>query len=325
MHPKQFLKLVGKHSSFQKALLRIAHLPVVKQSVIIAHESHYFTCQDQMQEIDFKTATFILEPLSRDTAPALALAAQSVCKEDIILVLPADHVIENAQSFCHLIQRAVPTAKKGYLVTFGITPNVPSTDYGYIQKGHPLDDVSFKVTRFIEKPSPGKAQSLLSSKSYFWNSGIFLMQAKRYLEELAKAAPLIFKASKKAYSSVERKLNYIRVNKKVFETCPNSSIDHAVMEHTQSAAMIPTTLSWKDMGCWSSLSEEKRGDHYTNASKGRIIMRECSGCFFSSKNQLPIIAVGIKDQVIVSTKHGLLIANKTHAQKVKDILNTFTS
>ncbi len=322
LHPKQFLTLVGNRSLFQETLLRIQSLPAVKKSIIITHESQYFICRDQMQEIERKPTIFILEPVSRNTAPALALAAHTLSKEDIILVLPADHVIENAKSFCHLINRALPTAKKGYLVTFGITPTFPSTGFGYIQIGDPLDPLSFKVNKFTEKPSRKKACSFLSDKHCFWNSGIFLMPVGLYLEELEKSSPRIFEVSKKAYSLGEKRADYIRVHKKLFQTCPTRSIDYAVMQRTQSAAMVPMNLPWKDLGCWDALVEENGKNQQKKKAGGCIITRECSGCLLSSENRVPLVAIGIKDQVIVSTKRGLLVAHKRHTDKIKEILNT---
>ena len=317
--PKQFLKLVGKRSLFQETLFRVRELSKIEELIIVAHESHYFTCRDQMGDLPFKRVIFILEPCSRNTAPALALASHSAPKNCLMLALPADHLIESPKKFAHLIENSLATAKRGSLVTFGVKPKSGSTSYGYIRKGAALDDLSFKIEQFVEKPSEKKAETFFSSGNYLWNSGIFVMRKEHYLEELKKEEPTIYKRCERAFTLSEKRLDYIRVDGESFKECPESSIDSAVMERTDCAAVIPLQLAWSDLGCWTSVADTKRSDHQESFVQGSVIAHKCVRCFLRS-DERSLVTIGIKDQIVVSTKEGVLVADKTYAEKIKEIL-----
>lgn len=318
--PKPFLNLVGKHSLFEQTLLRIKGLSKVEELIVVAHESHYFACRDQMRDFPFKRVTFILEPCSRSTAPALALAAHSMAKNCVMLALPTDHLIESPKRFAHLIKNSLETAKREALVIFGVKPRSAVTSYGYIKKGAALDDFSFRVDQFIEKPNKESAKAFFSTGNYFWNSGIFLMRKEQYLEELKKEEPTIYKSCERAVALSEKRLDYIRVDRESFEECPEISVDSAVMERTDCAAVIPLRLSWSDLGCWTSIADAKRSNHQGSFVQGSVIAHKCTRCFLRSDEGV-VVTIGIKDQIVVSTKDGVLVADKNYAEKIKEILN----
>ena len=251
-YPKQFLKLIGNNSLFQETLLRIKQIAGVEESIIVTNESHYFICQDQMQEAEIEKTKLILEPCSRNTAPAIALAAldidHTIDPDALMLVLPADHLIGNSDAFATTMEKAAPIAAKGHFVTFGIVPTSPKTGYGYIQAGKPLDSLGFEVEQFVEKPDEKTAEAFLKAQHYFWNSGMFLFQVRGYLEELEKTAKDIHSACFAAYKASLQNRDYFRIDQEHFEKCPSDSIDYAVMEKTKRAAVIPLRLPWSDLG-----------------------------------------------------------------------------
>jgi len=324
-YPKQFLKLIGNHSLFQETLLRIKLIAGVKESIIVTNESHYFICQDQMKEAQVENAKLILEPCSRNTAPAIALGAQEIIEnigpDSLMLVLPADHLIGNPETFATIMESAAQTAEQGYFVTFGIVPTSPKTGYGYIQSGKKLDALSFEVKQFVEKPNEITAEKFLAAKNYFWNSGMFLFRAKDYLDELKQTAPDIYEACMDAYLSSHTNADYFRVNEQSFSKCPSDSIDYAVMEKTSRAAIIPLKLPWSDLGCWASVADAGESDEKNNVIRGNVIMKDCEGCLLSSESEPLVATIGIKDQIVVSTADAVLVADKAYAQEVKEIVN----
>ena len=324
-YPKQFLKLIGNNSLFQETLLRIKLILGVKESIIVTNESHYFICQDQMKEAQVENTKLILEPCSRNTAPAIALAAKDILEDNdsdaLMLVLPADHLIGNPSAFATIMKSAAKTAKEGYFVTFGIVPTSPKTGYGYIQSGKKLDALSFEVKQFVEKPDEKKAEAFLTAKNYFWNSGMFLFRAKDYLEELQKTARPIYEACMDAYHSSNKGADYFRVDEESFEKCPSDSIDYAVMEKTNRTAIIPLKLPWSDLGCWVSVADAGESDEKNNVIRGNVIMKDCEGCLLSSESEPLVATIGIKNQIVVSTADAVLVADKAYAQEVKEIVN----
>ena len=324
-YPKQFLKLIGNNSLFQETLLRIKQIPGVEESIIVTNESHYFICQDQMKEAEIENTKLILEPCSRNTAPAIALAAldieQTIDPEALMLVLPADHLIGNPEAFASTMEKAAPIAADGHFVTFGIVPTSPKTGYGYIQAGQPLDALCFEVEKFVEKPDEKTAETFLQAQNYFWNSGMFLFQAKGYLEELEKTAEDIHRACYAAYQASLQSSDYFRIDQEHFEKCPSDSIDYAVMEKTKRAAVIPLKLPWSDLGCWASVADAGDADEKNNVIRGNVIMKDCEGCLLSSENEPLVATIGIKDQIVVSTADAVLVADKAYAQEVKEIVN----
>lgn len=323
--PKQFIKLIGNHSLFQQTLLRVKEIPSVDEILIVINQDHYFMCQDQVNELKMTGVKMILEPCSRNTAPAIALAAHEVLKtifnDPFILVLPADHLIGNGADFASMMEKAAKENKQKRLMTFGVVPTSPKTGYGYIESGEKLDETSFQVKKFTEKPDQKTAQAFLDAKNYYWNSGMFLFPAKTYLEELKKTAPDIYKASQKAYTLSEQKEDYLRIDHDSFEACPSDSIDYAVMERTDRAAVIPFPLPWSDLGCWASVADAGDSDEKDNVIQGNVIHRECERCLLTSDNKQLVATVGVKDLIVVSTADAVLVAGKDYAQEVKEIVN----
>lgn len=317
-HPKQFLALNGDKTMLQQTFQRLSHLPT-SDPITICSEEHRFFVAEQLREID-ALGKIILEPASRNTAPAIALAALTADSEDpLLLVLAADHAITDVDSFTESVKRAMPLAKQGRLVTFGIVPDQPNTGYGYIKAGEKVGD-GFEVAAFKEKPDPGSAESYLEQGGYYWNSGMFLFRATRYLEELKVYAPDIFSACAKATADVTPDLDFMRLDPQAFEDCPNDSIDYAVMEHTADAVVVPMDAGWNDIGSWSSLWEIGDKDVNGNSVLGDVILHEANNSYIRTDDKL-VAAVGIDNLVVVSTKDALLVAHKGCVQDVKHVAN----
>ena len=317
-HPKQFLTLNGEGTMLQCTLKRLNGLDI-SSSVTICNEDHRFFVAEQLQEID-KLGSIILEPVGKNTAPAIALAALTVEYDSLLLVLAADHVIQDEQSFTDAVNKAIPLAEAGKLVTFGIVPSAAESGFGYIEKGAKNGD-GFIVDKFVEKPSSELAQEYIQSGNYLWNSGMFLFKASRYLEELEKYRYDIYKACIAAVDGVERDLDFLRINKEEFAKCPSESIDYAVMEQTADAIVVPMDAGWSDMGSWSSLWSVSAKDQNGNASDGDVILHDSSACYVRSDDKL-IALVGVNDLVIVDTKDALMVAHKDKVQDAKIIADT---
>ena len=313
--PKQFLALDGDDSMLQATVKRLSSLDI-QSSVIICNEEHRFFVAEQLREID-KLGSIILEPVGRNTAPAIALAALSSEDDPLLLVLAADHVIQDQSSFTKAVSDALPLAESGKLVTFGIVPTKAHTGYGYIKRGEDLES-GFFVDQFVEKPSANVAQSYIESGKYYWNSGMFLFKASRYLEELQKFRPDILKACESAMAETENDLDFIRINKKEFVACPSESIDYAVMEKTTSAIVVPIDAGWNDIGSWSSLWDISKKDSNGNASQGDVVLRNCNNSYIKADDML-VVAIGIDDLIVVCTKDALMIANRNSVEDVKII------
>jgi mannose-1-phosphate guanylyltransferase/mannose-6-phosphate isomerase len=328
-YPKQFLQLIGRRSLFQETLLRMKRISDIKEMIIVTNESYYFICQDQMREIEIDHARLILEPCSRNTAPAIALAAEEIIRSidphALMLVLPADHLIGNPEIFAKTMESARKTAAEEYLVSFGIVPTSPKTGYGYIKSGKALPSLGFVVEEFVEKPDETKAKEFLAQKNYFWNSGIFLFKSQLYLDELEKLAPAIYEGSQKAYISSHRSSDYFRLEEEIFSKCPSDSIDYAIMEKTTHAALIPLELPWSDLGCWASVADAGETDEKNNVIRGNVIMKDCERCLLSSESEPLVATIGIKDQIVVSTADAVLVADKRYAQEVKELVKGLKS
>ena len=314
-HPKQFLSLYGDDTMLQSTMSRLSDLEV-DSSVIICNEEHRFFVAEQLREIN-KLDSIILEPVGRNTAPAIALAALSAVDDPLLLVLAADHVIQNKAGFTKAITDAIPLAEAGKLVTFGIVPNEPHTGYGYIKRGS-AGNKGFKVDAFVEKPSSQLAQKYLSSGDYFWNSGMFLFKASRYLEELRKYRPDIAEICEISMSNAESDLDFLRVSSEKFSLCPSESIDYAVMEKTADAVMVPMDAGWSDIGSWSSLWDVSKKDGDGNSCQGDVLLHDTNNCLVRAEDKF-IATVGVDDLIIVSTKDAILVAHKDSAQDAKVI------
>jgi mannose-1-phosphate guanylyltransferase len=316
-HPKQFLALHGEDTMLQSTFKRLDGLNI-DSSVTICNEEHRFFVAEQLREIN-QLDSIILEPVGRNTAPAIALAALS-CQEGedpLLLVLAADHVIQDEAAFIKVVMDAVPLAETGKLVTFGIVAHEPNTGYGYIKKGEPQCP-GFAVDAFVEKPSLEVAKEYLDSGDYLWNSGMFLFKASRYLEELKKHRPDIYSACQLSMKEIAKDNDFIRINKVAFDACPSESIDYAVMEKTGDAVVVPMDAGWSDIGSWSSLWDISQKDDNGNATHGDVILHESNNSYIRTDGRL-VAAIGVDDLVIVSTKDVLVVAHKDSVQNVKTV------
>jgi mannose-1-phosphate guanylyltransferase len=314
-HPKQFLTLNGEDTMLQSTIKRLNGLDI-SSSVTICNEEHRFFVAEQLREID-KLGSIILEPVGKNTAPAIALAALTAHDDSMLLVLAADHVIQDEGAFTKAVNQAIPLAEAGKLVTFGIVPKEAHTGYGYIKKGS-QEGNGFSVDKFVEKPSSEVANDYVASGNYFWNSGMFLFKASRYLEELNKFRPDIYAACLDATKETESDLDFLRINKEAFAKCPSESIDYAVMEKTADAVLVPMDAGWSDIGSWSSLWDISDKDISGNASIGDVLLHNSKNCYVRTDDKL-VAAVGLHDLVIVNTKDALMVAHKDAVQEAKVI------
>lgn len=329
LYPKQFLCLDGKNSMLQATISRLDGLNC-SPPLVICNEKHRFIVAEQLQEINKLTGNVILEPQARNTAPAIALAAIAACNNHpdhnpLLLILAADHIIEENNFFHDAVTSAIPLAEDGKLVTFGIVPDAPEIGYGYIRRGEvsstqlKVDSVAFNVEAFVEKPDLETAEKYISTGDYYWNSGMFLFQARRYLEELEKYRPDILQACLLAMDNAELDNDFIRVDRDAFQSCPEESIDYAVMEKTTDAVVLPMNVGWSDVGSWSSLWEISERNDEGNVYHGDVIDHNTHNSYVYAESGL-VATVGVKDLIVVQTKDAVLIANKTDVQDVKKIV-----
>lgn len=323
-YPKQFLSLTSKATMLQETVHRIngiEHLP----PLLICNEEHRFLVAEQLRQENLAHSGIILEPVGRNTAPAIALAAlQAVASNDdpLLLVLAADHLIKNTEAFTQAVDIATHFAQSNKLVTFGIVPTAPETGYGYIRAGAGIESEgqhAFSVDAFVEKPCLELAKTYLESKAYYWNSGMFLFRASRYLEELKNYRPDIFAAAQASLDGTTFDLEFTRLNKAAFEACPSESVDYAVMEKTTDAVTVPLDAGWSDVGAWSSLWEVSDKDKNGNVISGDAIVELSQRCYVNAPERL-VAAIGVEDLVIVDTKDALLVAHRNEVQKVNSIV-----
>lgn len=329
LYPKQFLCLDGKLTMLQATIHRLQGIEC-ENPVVICNEQHRFIVAEQLRQMDKLTKNIILEPVGRNTAPAIALAALAATRtkpdgHSLMLVLAADHVIQDEEAFRVAVHKALPHAQNGKLVTFGIVPNKPETGYGYIHRGDVSCDSdivsAFKVAQFVEKPNLETAEAYVASGEYYWNSGMFLFRADRYLDELQKYRPDILAVCEKAMSVVDPDLDFTRVDEEAFMACPDESIDYAVMEHTSDAVVVPMDAGWSDVGSWSSLWDISRKSSEGNVVTGDIISYSTENSFLYSESGL-LATIGVKDLVVVQTKDAVLVANRNSVQDVKKIVES---
>ena len=315
LYPKQFISLVNDNTLFQNTILRLPK--EVANPIVVCNEEYRFLAAEQLRQINKHSNNIILEPISKNTAPAIALAALSAGNDNLLLVLPADHVIEDEEYFNKLVLEAVPLAESGKLVTFGVIPTKAHTGYGYIKSGRKLD-IGFVVDQFMEKPSTQHAKKYFESGEYYWNSGIFLFNSSRYLEELNKFRPNIYQACKNSIQGIKSDFNFLRVDKARFEECPRESVDFAVMENTEDAVVIAMDAGWSDVGSWSSLWDITNKDKNGNVIQGDVIIHNSNNSFIRSDDKM-VAAIGVDNLVIAVTKDVVMIANKDNAQDVNII------
>ncbi|GLS25859.1 mannose-1-phosphate guanylyltransferase/mannose-6-phosphate isomerase [Marinibactrum halimedae] len=323
LYPKQFLPLTSELTMVQETVLRLDGLSVGAPWVI-CNEDHRFMVAEQLRSEGATPAGIILEPVGRNTAPAIALAALALkAKSDdsVMLVLPADHVIENVAAFHESVLIAKEQAESGKLVTFGIVPTAPETGYGYIKRSNEYAEGVFGVDQFVEKPDLATAEDYVSSGQYYWNSGMFMFRPSRYLEELERFSPEMLSACRAALDGAACDLDFTRVDKAAFEACPEDSIDYAVMEKTDAAVVVPMDAQWSDVGSWSALWEVSDKDENGNTCKGDVITHDSENCYIQADKKL-IATVGIQDMVVVDTDDSVLIASKDRVQEVKKIVSS---
>jgi len=319
--PKQFLALFGDNTMFQETLHRLTGLDDLQSPIIVCNNDHRFMVAEQLQQLAVTNPTIILEPFGKNTAPALAIAAlQAMAAGDdpILLVLAADHIINDIAAFHQAITLAKIEAEKGMLVTFGIIPTSPNTGYGYIQADE--KNTISKVRAFVEKPDLATAINYVASGNYYWNSGMFLFKASTLISELEQYSPDILTCCRDALAKGQSDLDFIRLDSGVFETCPADSIDYAVMEHTDKAVVVPLDAGWSDVGSWSSLWECAEQDDDSNVLKGDVMIDDVQHSYIHSEHRL-VSVLGLDHIVVVETADAVMVASKDSAQNVKEIVS----
>jgi len=328
LHPKQLLPLVTERSMLQETLLRVRGIADVGAPLIVCNEAHRFMVAEQARQISVALAATILEPIGRNTAPAVALAALLAVKhgagasshaDPVLMILPADHVIKDVQAFHAAVAHAVAAAKRGKLVTFGVVPTGPETGYGYIRRKEGKGP-AYEVAQFVEKPDAARAAEFLASGQYYWNSGMFVFQAQRFIAELKRFAPDILAACEAALAEAKRDLDFTRIGLAEFTACRSDSIDYAVMEKTADAMVVPLDAGWSDVGSWSSLKDAIAADAAGNVTHGDVILEDSSGCYVYSESRL-VAAVGLKDHIVVETKDAVLVVARDRVQDVKTVVS----
>lgn len=322
LYPKQFLPLgESELTLLQSTIQRLQGLECA-QPIMICNDQHRFLAAEQVRQLGLEQVTILLEPVSRNTAPAIALAALQATsreKDSILLVLAADHLVRDVAAFQECVRKALPLAEAGKLVTFGIVPTHPETGYGYLEKGREIVPGCFAVNRFVEKPDLPAAEDYVGTGDYYWNSGMFLFRASRYLEELERLQPNMLSACRSALEQGSQDLYFTRVDLAAFAACPEQSIDYAVMERTSEAAMVPLDAGWSDVGSWSALWDVSAKSPEGNVLKGDVLQQDTRNTYVHSESRL-VAAVGVDDLMIIETKDAVLVAHKNHVQDVKSIV-----
>ena len=322
LYPKQLLALTSQRTMIQDTALRLKGLDAAPPAVV-CNDAHRLLVAEQLRLIGVAPRAIVLEPFGRNTAPAIALAALAAVKtsgndDPMLLVLPADHVIRDVAAFQMAAVAALTAAEQGRLVTFGVVPHAPETGYGYIKRGEALGPV-YRIGQFVEKPNAERAAQFAASSEYYWNSGMFVFRARRYLEELERFAPQIAAACRTAVDSSKSDLDFTRVDANTFASCPSDSIDYAVMEKTADAVVVPLDAGWSDVGSWASLHAASDADKSGNVSHGDVLVEDSNNCYLYSESRL-VAAVGLQDHVVVETKDAVLVAPKNRVQDVKTLV-----
>ena len=326
-YPKQYLKIgdFNKLSLLQETYLRLEGLENLESPIIICNEEHRFIVAEQMRDLKIKPNSIILEPVGRNTAPAIALAsliASDLYNDCLLLILSADHEIKNPEKFRKVIKEGYKYADEGRLVTFGVTPNKPETGYGYIESNEKLSETknSSTIKKFIEKPNKSNAKKFLKDKHFSWNSGIFLFNSETILNELNKYEPALINSCKKSLNRSRYDLDFTRIDQDSFMECPNISIDIAVMEKTNLGTVLSLDVGWNDIGSWKAVWEISIKDKNGNNKKGNVYLKEVKDSYFRSESRL-IVGLGVENLIVVETNDAILIANKEDTQSVKVLVN----
>lgn len=323
LYPKQLLPLSSERTMIQETALRSFN-GRFERPLVICNESHRFIVAEQMQEVGIEPLRLVLEPVGRNTAPAIVAAAlilQQIDSDAIMAVLPSDHVITDQEGFAAAIDVAGRAAEAGHLVTFGMKPTAPETGYGYIQRGDPLTEGSFRVERFIEKPDRERAAAMLAQPEYLWNSGMFLFKASVFLAEIQRLCGPMLAAVAKAVAAARVDIDFFRLEAEAFAQSPSASVDYAVMEHTHLAAVVPADFGWSDVGSWSALWEISGKDSHGMVEVGDVISVDCKDSYLRGDGVL-VAGVGLSDIIVVATEDAVLVSERRHVQEVRKIVET---
>ncbi|AXF19840.1 mannose-1-phosphate guanylyltransferase/mannose-6-phosphate isomerase [Burkholderia pyrrocinia] len=324
-YPKQYLRLTGEHTLVQQTVRRLSGIASVAEPIVIANQDQRFLVADQLHGIGVAPEAIVLEPMKRNTAPAVAAAALIAVERSpdaLLMVLPSDHVILDSAAFSDLASAAADIAREGYLVTFGIEPTAPHTGYGYIRSGAALDGFggASRVDEFIEKPDAETAGRFLDQGGYYWNSGMFMLKASTYLEDLARYAPTVLAQIGQAVAQARRDDDFIRLEPQAFALCPDISIDYAVMEKTDRAAMVVASgMGWSDIGSWSALADITEKDTDGNSLSGDVIAEDVTSSYIRADHRM-VAAIGLKDTIVVETADAVLVAHRSQTERVKTIV-----
>ncbi|WP_425063389.1 mannose-1-phosphate guanylyltransferase/mannose-6-phosphate isomerase [Pyruvatibacter mobilis] len=322
LHPKQFMPLTSERTMIQETALRVSDSERFLPPVVVCNEEHRFTVASELQQVGISPEVEVLEPVGRNTAPAIAAAA-ALCAahdpEELLLVLPADHHIARPDLFLDVIAQGAGLAEEGKLVTFGIVPDAPETGFGYIRAGEAAGEGGFAVDAFVEKPDADTARSYLDAGGYFWNAGIFLFRADRMIRELEALAPEIWRHAARAVTTGRLDLDFLRLSAEAFELCPSDSIDYAVMEHTKDAVVVPADIGWNDVGSWTALWDIGDKDAHGNVVSGDAVMQETQNTFIRAESRL-VATIGVDDLIVVETSDAVLVARRDKVQDVKAVV-----
>ncbi|HET6602685.1 MAG TPA: mannose-1-phosphate guanylyltransferase/mannose-6-phosphate isomerase [Xanthomonadaceae bacterium] len=324
--PKQFLPLLGEGSLFMQTVQRAAGLPGVEPPMVVCSDDHRFLVAEQLLELGSAHSGIVLEPVARNTAPAIALAALHALAQDgedaQLLVLPADHRVDDVAAFGRAVASARALAEDGWLVTFGICPAQAETGYGYIRQGQEIGRGAYRVAQFVEKPDRDTAQGYVDSGQYLWNSGMFCFRAQRYLQDLERHAPAMVSAARAALQAARSDLDFVRVDHDAFAAAPGDSIDYAVMEKTDRAAVLPVDCGWSDIGSWSALWAASERDDAGNRHEGDVIVHGARNCYVRASERRMVALLGVDDLVVVDTPDATLVAHRDRVQEVKALVDT---
>ncbi len=325
-YPKQFLPLTSEQSMLCETLQRLDGVDNLSKPIVVCNEQHRFLVAEQLRGMQVLPHSIVLEPEGRNTAPAVAIAALAIMEQGedaLMLVLPADHVIEDISAFHQTLAVARQSAEQGKLVTFGIVPTAPETGYGYIKSNQTYDALAelnaVPVAQFVEKPDMATAESYVASGDYFWNSGMFLFKASCFLSELEQQAPEMLNLCRQAFSGATHDMDFVRLDNEAFISIKADSIDYAVMEKTDKAVVVPLNAGWNDIGSWSALSDVSNKDEQSNVVSGDVLIESSQNCYVRSEHRL-VAALGVQDQVIIETADAVLVASTDKAQEVKRIV-----
>lgn len=330
LYPKQLMPLVGEHTMLQETILRLSGLETlgveVGKPVVVANEEHRFLVAEQLRAIEAEQASIMLEPVGRNTAPALTLAALRESRNGgsaILLVMPADHVIKDRAAFHAAVAAGARLAQQQRLVTFGIIPTGPEVGYGYIHKGAPAaEGDAFTIDAFVEKPDLATAEGYVASGEYLWNSGMFMMQASVWIEQIGRHRPDILAACRSALETASVDNDFCRIDRAAFTACPSDSIDYAVMERVgEQGAVVPLDAGWTDVGAWTALWDVLPKDEAGNVIKGDVIAHNTRNSMLMGNGRL-LAAIGVDGLLVIETADAVLVANKDSAQEVKAIVQT---